>query len=50
MCARLESIYAWGLYDIGMASTDPSDLGIPRIVEFTFPANDRAASSPAWPE
>lgn len=50
MCARLESIYAWGLYDIGMAANDPSEFGIPRIEDFTFPANDRAANAPAWPE
>lgn len=50
MCARLESIYAWGLYDIGMAATAPSEFGIPKIEDFTFPANDRAASAPAWPE
>lgn len=50
MCARLESIYAWGLYDIGMAAADPSEFEIPRIEEFTFPANDRASSAPAWPE
>jgi len=49
-CARLESIYAWGLYDIGMAAVEPGELGIPRIEEFAFPANDRAASAPAWPE
>lgn len=50
MCARLESIYAWGLYDIGMAASDPAEFGIPRIEDFTFPANDRAANAPAWPE
>lgn len=31
MCARLESIYAWGLHDIGMAAINPETLGIPRI-------------------
>lgn len=50
MCARLESIYAWGLYDIGMTSADPSEFAIPRIEEFTYPANDRASTAPAWPE
>lgn len=50
MCARLESIYAWGLYDIGMATEDPAQFEIPRIEDFTFPANDRAASAAAWPE
>ena len=50
MCARLESIYAWGLYDIGMASEAPSEFEIPRIEAFTFPANERAASAAVWPE
>lgn len=50
MCARLESIYAWGLYDIGMAAEDPASFDIPRIEDFTFPANDRAASAAEWPE
>lgn len=50
MCARLESIYAWGLYDIGMASEDPAKFDIPRISDFTFPANDRASSAAVWPE
>lgn len=50
MCARLESIYAWGLYDIGMATVSPEEFEIPRIEDFTFPANDRASSAPAWPE
>ncbi len=50
MCARLESIYAWGLYDIGMSTVSPEDFEIPRIENFTFPANDRAASAQEWPE
>lgn len=49
MCARLESIYAWGLYDIGMAAVDPAELDIPRIENFQFPANDRGEKAPAWP-
>lgn len=50
ICARLESIYAWGLYDIGMAAVNPEQFEIPRIEDFTFPANDRASSAQAWPE
>lgn len=50
MCARLESIYAWGLYDIGMAADSPEKFQIPRIEDFTFPANDRASGAQAWPE
>lgn len=50
MCARLESIYAWGLYDIGMAAKAPSQFQIPRIQEFSYPANQRAEAAQAWPE
>ncbi len=50
MCARLESIYCWGLYDIGMAPKSPEEFEIPRIEDFEFPANDRAAEAQAWPE
>ncbi len=50
MCARLESIYAWGLYDIGMAAVNPAEFEIPRIEEFTFPANERTSSVLEWPE
>lgn len=50
MCAKLESIYAWGLYDAGISTVDPANFQIPRIADFTFPANDRASSATAWPE
>lgn len=52
MCARLESIYAWGLYDLNMAAADisPEDFEIPRIEDFTFPANERTENAAAWPQ
>lgn len=50
MCARLESIYAWGLYDSGISTVDPASYQIPRIDEFTFPTNDRTAAAQAWPD
>ena len=28
--ARLESLFAWTLYDLGAASVDPATLGIPK--------------------
>lgn len=51
MCARLESIYAWGLYDLNMAAdgVSPEDFQIPRIGDFTFPANERAKNAAPWP-
>ena len=49
MCAHLESIYAWKLFDIGMATVSPEKFEIPRIEDFKFPANDRAASAQEWP-
>lgn len=50
MCARLESIYAWGLYDAGISTVDPASYEIPRIENFVLPANARAQNAPAWPE
>ena len=51
MCARLESIYAWGLYDQNLAAdgVSPEDFGIPRIEDFTYPTNDRIAAITPWP-
>jgi len=28
--ARLESLFAWTLYDVGAAKIDPAELGIPK--------------------
>ena len=50
ICAKLESIYAWGLYDAGISTINPADYQIPRIEDFSFPANDRTAAAQAWPE
>lgn len=52
MCARLESIYAWGLYDQGLAADgiSPEDFGIPRIEDFKYPTNDRIATINPWPD
>ncbi|MCI8910581.1 MAG: hypothetical protein HFG09_07875 [Oscillibacter sp.] len=51
MCARLESIYAWGLYDQELAAegVSPEDFGIPRIDAFQYPTNDRIAAINPWP-
>ena len=52
MCARLESIYAWGLYDQGLVADgiSPEDFGIPRIEDFKYPTNDRIATINPWPD
>ena len=52
LCARLECIYAWGLYDAGMGAegVSPADFGIPRIDEYTFPGTPQAAEAAAWPQ
>lgn len=52
MCARLESIYTWGLYDLNMTAdgVSPADFQIPRIEDFTFPANERAENAAPWPQ
>lgn len=51
MCARLESIYTWGLYDLGMTAEgiSPADLGIPRIGEFSWPGGKGEKLTP-WPQ
>ena len=51
-CAKLESIYVWGLFDQGLSAEgiDPlEDLGVPRIADFKFPTNDRTAAINPWP-
>lgn len=52
MCARLESIYTWGLFDLNMTASgvSPEDFQIPRIEDFSFPANERAKNAAAWPQ
>ncbi len=52
LCARLESIYTWGLYDIGLAAegVSPADFDIPRPEDFSYPPHDRAANAAPWPE
>ena len=52
MCARLESIYTWGLYDLGMTAEgkSPESFEIPRIEDFVFPANERAENAAPWPQ
>lgn len=49
LCARLESIYAWGLFDNGLGSVSPETYGVPRIEDFTFPANDAQKNVNPWP-
>lgn len=52
MCARLESIYTWGLYNLSMTAEgkSPDVFNIPKIEDFTFPANDAAANAAPWPD
>ncbi len=51
MCAKLEGIYTWGLYDVGLAAdgVSPADFDIPRPEEFSFPPYDRAKNANPWP-
>lgn len=49
MCARLESIYAWGLFDSGLGTVSPEKYQVPRITDFKFPANDRQKNANPWP-
>lgn len=49
LCARLESIYAWGLYDSNSAKNSPADYGIPRIEDFSWPPHERAQKARPWP-
>lgn len=49
ICAKLESIYAWGLFDNGLGSVSPETYGVPRIDDFAFSANDAQKSMNPWP-
>lgn len=51
LCAKLESIYTWGLYDVGLAAdgVSPADFNIPRPNDFSFPPYDRAENANPWP-
>ena len=51
MCARLESIYTWGLYDLGMTAegVSPADLNIPRVDELSWPGGKGEGLTP-WPQ
>ena len=49
LCARLESLYAWGLYDTDVATKSPADYGIPRIEDFKWPPHERAEKMNPWP-
>ena len=51
MCIR-DSIYTWGLYDLGMTAEgkSPESFEIPRIEDFVFPANERAENAAPWPQ
>jgi len=49
LSARLESLFAWGLYDKGVASTSPAEFQIPRIEDFQWPPHDRARDANPWP-
>lgn len=49
--AYLESIYAWGLADNGLAAEGitPEQFDIPRPEEFEWPSNERAEKVNPWP-
>lgn len=47
--SKVESAYAWGFKDIGMAKKSPVDLGIPKPEAWTWPPHERAAKMKSWP-
>lgn len=50
LCARLESLYAWGLVDTGLANKGitPANFQIPKIKDFKWPSK-LSAKIKAWP-
>ena len=49
LSARIESLMAWGLWDVGIATISPEEFGIPRIEDFSWPPHDRARDMNPWP-
>jgi len=49
--ARLESIYAWGLYNAGLAAkgVSPANFNIPKIQDLRYPPNEEAKNMKKWP-
>lgn len=51
MSAYLESVYAWGLADNGLAGKGitPESFNIPKPADYKWPPNDRAKDCKPWP-
>lgn len=51
MLASAESVYAWAIYDAGLAAQgrSPEDINIPRLEDFDWAKVDKTAYK-AWPE
>jgi tripartite-type tricarboxylate transporter receptor subunit TctC len=51
MRAKLESIYNWGLFDLGMGAEgkSPEDFGILRPDAFVYPPNESIKNIKPWP-
>lgn len=48
--ARVESARGWSLYNLGVAPNDPSEFGIPKLAEWSWPPHERAEQARPWPE
>lgn len=48
--SQIESARGWSLYELGVAPNDPSETGIPRIEEWSWPPHERAEEAEPWPE
>lgn len=48
--SRIESARGWAIFDLGVALTDPGQLGVPRLADWSWPPHERASRMKAWPE
>ena len=48
--SRIESARGWAVFDLGVATTDPGQLGVPRLADWSWPPHERASRMKAWPE
>ena len=50
MLASAECVYAWAIYDAGIAAQgkSPADINIPRLADFSWDKVDKTAYK-AWP-
>jgi len=48
--SKVESAYAWGFQEVGMAKKSPEALGIPKPEAWKWPPHEKAAKAKPWPK